>query len=61
MMMILVVLLLVLNHANNNENNEDSKSHESQGIDDPKRGGKTSNKTRKKLDAESIDATIKDD
>ena len=49
------------NSSKNEENDEIPESHECQGVDDPKRGGKTSNKTRKKLDAESENATLKDD
>ena len=43
----------------NEGKDEIPKNHECQGVDDPKRGGKTNNRTIKKLDAESKDATIK--
>ena len=49
------------NSSNDDEYDEISKNLESQGVDEPKRGGKTSNKTRKKLDAEFENATLKDD
>ena len=48
------------NSSNNNESNEGSRSHESQGVDDPKQGGKTSNTTRKELDIESENTPLKD-
>ena len=41
------------NSSNNNESNEGSRNHESQGVDDPKQGGKTSNTAKRELDIES--------
>ena len=41
------------NSSDKIENNEGTRSHESQGVDDPKQGGKTSNTTIKELVIES--------
>ena len=41
------------NSCNINESNEGSRNHESQGVDDPKQGSKTSNRAKRKLDIES--------
>ena len=51
---------LTEDNSMNEGKDEMPESHECQGVDDPKRGGKTSNKTRKKLDAESENIPLKD-
>ena len=44
-------------HSKNDESNKGSRNHEVEVIDDPKKGGKTSNIVQTELDVESTDET----